>query len=482
MTWAIRLRRQPLRTKLWITLVGAGIAMLGLSTYLSFRYWKNEALAATEQQALLAAGSARPAVEGGLRHGERQQARRALKDLLESAGVAGARVYGASGVVLVSAQSGEEGSRRAGIWLPAPGQLAESGVVRDSPEGAKVHAFLPLRIPEPALLEVEFSVEPLQAAMDRGARLGLGLTIASVLAMAVVLFTMLEREVVAPMERVADLIGTGGGAGRDEIKRLEASVVELLQKGQEAEAQRQQLAQREGLAQVGELAAEMAHEFKRPLATVRTALGLLEQEYVLDERGQRMMGAVNEQLEHLAETMRDLFSLAKPVGLEVEEIGLSEVLDEALLSLAGHPALQGATVVRDYAAGNVRLRADRKRLEQAIGNLVLNGLEAMPGGGQLVLRTTLQPPDQVEIEVRDTGVGIAPAELEKISLPFYSTKPSGTGLGLPLVTRVIAAHEGTLTLESEPGKGTTVRVRLRAEGQPGRLMEAASWQTRESSS
>jgi signal transduction histidine kinase len=195
-----------------------------------------------------------------------------------------------------------------------------------------------------------------------------------------------------------------------------------------------------------------------------------------------MMGAVNEQLEHLAETMRDLFSLAKPVGLEVEEIGLSEVLDEALLSLAGHPALQGATVVRDYAAGNVRLRADRKRLEQAIGNLVLNGLEAMPGGGQLVLRTTLQPPDQVEIEVRDTGVGIAPAELEKISLPFYSTKPSGTGLGLPLVTRVIAAHEGTLTLESEPGKGTTVRVRLRAEGQPGRLMEAASWQTRESSS
>ncbi|NJD10937.1 MAG: hypothetical protein FIB01_11060, partial [Gemmatimonadetes bacterium] len=82
MSWAIRLRRQPLRTKLWITLIGAGLAMLGLSTYLSFRYWKNEALAATEQQALLAAGSARPAVEAGVRYGERQQARRALKELL----------------------------------------------------------------------------------------------------------------------------------------------------------------------------------------------------------------------------------------------------------------------------------------------------------------------------------------------------------------------------------------------------------------
>lgn len=482
MSWVIGLRRQPLRTKLWITLVGAGIAMLGLSTYLSFRYWKNEALAATEQQALLAARSARPVVEAGLRHGERQQARRALKDLLESAGVTGARVYGASGVVLVSAESSEENSRQAGMWLPAAGQLPAGGVVRDSPERAQVHAFLPLRIPEPALLEVEFSVAPLRAMVDRGVKLGLGLIVASVLAMAVVLFTMLEREVVAPMQRVADLIGAGGGAGRDEITRLEASVVELLQKGQEAEAQRQQLAEREGFAQVGELAAEMAHEFKRPLATVRTALGLLEQEYVLDERGQRMMGAVNEQLEHLAETMRDLFSLAKPVGLEVEEIGLTEVLDDALLALLGHPSLQGVTVVRDYSAGNVRLRADRKRLEHALQNLMLNGLEAMSSGGQLTLRTTALPADWVEIEVRDTGVGIPPGELEKITLPFYSTKPSGTGLGLPLVTRVIAAHEGTLALESEPGKGTTVRVRLRSGAQPGRLMEAASWQTRESSS
>lgn len=482
MSWAIRLRRQTLRTKLWITLVGAAIAMLGLSTYLSFRYWKHEALGATEQQALLAAGAARPAVESGLRYGERQRARRALKELQESAGVTGARVYGANGVVLVSAESPEEGRRRAGIWLPAAGEVAEGGVVRASPAGLEVHAFVPLRIPEPALLEVVFSVAPLQAAMDRGARLGLGLIIASVLAMGVVLFTMLEREVVAPMERVADLIGSGSGGGRDELQLLEHSVVELLQKGQEAEARRQQLEVREGLAQVGELAAEMAHEFKRPLATVRTALGLLQQEYVLDERGQRMMGAVNEQLDHLAETMRDLFSLARPVGLDAEEIDLNELLDEALVALAGHPAQRGVTVVRDYGAGGLVVSGDRKRLEQAVVNLALNGLEAMPNGGQLVVRTTVLPPDRVEIEIRDTGVGIPAAELEKITLPFYSTKPSGTGLGLPLVTRVVAAHEGTIAVESEPGKGTTVRVRLPVRAQPGRAMEVASWRARESSS
>lgn len=479
MSWAIRLRRLPLRTKLWITLVGAGIALLGLSTYLSFGYWKTEALAATEQQALLAAGSARTAVENGLRYGDRQQARRALKDLTRTAAVTGARVYGPNGAVVVSTVAVEEGLRQRGTWLPDPQELPVGGVVRDSRDGAQVHAFVPLRIPEPALLEVEFSVAPLRAAMDRGARLGLGLVIGSVLALAAVLFTMLEREVVAPMERVADMVGASG-TGHDGIVQLEASVAELVQTAERAEAERQQFAEREGFAQVGELAAEMAHEFKRPLATVRTALDLLQQEYVLDDRGQAVMGAVSQQLDHLAETMRDLFSLAKPVTLEAEEVGLSEALDDALFQMAGHPALAGVQVVRDYGAGNVRVPADRKRLEQAVLNLVLNAVEAMPKGGTLTLRTRCEGADLIEIEVQDTGVGIPAGELEKITLPFYSTKPSGTGLGLPLVTRVVAAHGGALLVESEPGKGTRVRVRLPVRGVPVRMTEAASWQTQES--
>lgn len=484
MSWAIRLRQLPLRTKLWITLVGAGIALLGGSTYLSFRYWKSEALAAAEQQALLAAGAARSGVENALRYDRRDQARRTLRQLGESSAVLGARVHTAGGDVVISSHPAEEGSRRPGIWLPSPRELPADGYVRVGSDGSTVRAFLPLEIPERALLEVEFSVGPLRAAMDRGARLGLGLMIGSVLALAVVLFTMLEREVVAPIERVTELIG-GTPGPHGEVRNLEASVVELLQQGQQAaafaEEQRQQLAQREGFAQVGELAAEMAHEFKRPLATVRTALGLLEQEYVLDDRGQRVMGAVNQQLDHLAETMRDLFTLAKPVALAMEDVPLMELLDEAAVQLSGHPAVQGVTVVREYGAGAVHVRADRKRLEQALLNLMLNGLEAMPRGGRLVLRTALVQPGWVDIEVTDTGAGIPAAELERITLPFYSTKPAGTGLGLPLVTRVIAAHGGSLAFDSEPGRGTTVRVRLETL-EAGGLMEAMTWQTQESSS
>ena len=125
--------------------------------------------------------------------------------------------------------------------------------------------------------------------------------------------------------------------------------------------------------------------------------------------------------------------------------------------------------------------ADRKRLEQALLNLMLNAAEAMPAGGTLTLRTRALDDDRVEIEVRDTGVGIPAGELEKVTLPFYSTKPSGTGLGLPLVARVAAAHGGTLVVESEPGRGTVVRMRLPVRDEASRSLEA-SWQTQESSS
>jgi signal transduction histidine kinase len=194
------------------------------------------------------------------------------------------------------------------------------------------------------------------------------------------------------------------------------------------------------------------------------------------------MGAVNQQLDHLAETMRDLFTLARPVALDMADVPLQELLDETLVQLSGHPALEGVTLVREYGAGPVWVRADRRRLEQALLNLLLNGIEAMPQGGRLALRTAGAQPGWVDVEIVDSGVGIPAAELERITLPFYSTKPTGTGLGLPLVTRVIAAHGGALLFESEPGRGTTVRVRLETREEPDRLMEAATWQTQESSS
>jgi signal transduction histidine kinase len=462
MGWITTLKRYPLRIKVLITLVGAGIALLGLSTHLSFRYWKSEAVATAEQQALLAASAARAAVEAGFQTGRREQARRSLNQVAGHGPVLAVRVFGNDGSIILSSQPAEEGRRRPGVWLPQPRELDTRGVASMDAHGDVVRAFVPVRAPPAALLEVEYSLGSIRAAMDRGARLGLGLVIGSVFALAAILFTMLEREVVAPLSRMTGLLQSAQPSG-SELQRLETGVARLLEKEQEvatlAAAQRQKIEEQAGLVQVGEMAAEMAHEFKRPIASIQSAVHLLSREYMLEDRGKELLAAVEHQLGHLSETMRDLFLLAKPVGLELTTLSLRDVLSNALSQLAGHPAAAGLEVRLELGSEDVAVAGDGRRLEQAAANLLLNAAEAMPGGGTLVLRMG-RGVDTVWFEVEDTGPGIPEGELEKVMLPFYSTKPSGTGLGLPLVARVVAAHEGRLAVDSRPGEGTRIRVEL----------------------
>ena len=485
MGWIGALRAQPLRTKLAITAVGTAIAVAGVFTYLSFQYWRQETMTVAEQQALLAATSVRSAVESAITSGEPTRARRALRELVERASVSAARVYGSDRTILVSTDPSEEGSRRAGVWIPSARDIPEQGTARMTSAGDAVDAYLPVRAGGASVIEVTFSFEPFRKAMDRGARLGLLLLIGSMAAVLVIVATMLEREVVAPIERMADILGPGGVAGRraNELGRIEESMTDLLRKEEEAKRraaeQEEQLASQAGLAEVGGMAAEMAHEFKRPLASVRSAVSLLEQEYELNDQAQSLLAAVDGQLAKLTETMQDLFALAKPIEIEADRVDLAETVDAALMQLAGLTDTSRRRVVRHYDPATPPVAGDRHRLEQAVLNVMLNAMEAMEHGGTLTI--TIRPNGGAAVlEFVDTGPGIPADAIERVVLPFYSTKPSGTGLGLPLVSRVVAAHRGKLEIDSEPGEGTAVRIIL--PEQPGlaeRVGEEA-WGTRAS--
>ncbi len=482
MRWIERLRRQPLRTKLVLTTVGTAVVVFGAGSPLTFRYWREQSEAAAEQQALLAAASVRSAVEAGMSAGEPTRARSALRDLSELESITAARVYATTGTVLVSTNVAEEGSKRPGVWVPSPVELPERGTARRTAEGDAVNAFLPIKSGGAAVLEVDFSLAPLEAAMDRAAKLGLLLLIGSVAAVILIVATMLEREVMTPIERVVGMLSPEPGSRSAGLERIEESVVDLVRKEREATAkaaeQEERLATQAGFAEVGEMAAEMAHEFKRPLASIRSAVGLLEQEYDLNDQAQSLLGAVDAQLVKLAETMQDLFALAKPMELEADEFEVADAVDSALIQLAGLTDTSGRKVERRYDSATPPVSGDQHRLEQAVLNLLLNAMEAMEAGGVL---TVLVRPEggHAVVEVRDTGPGIPPEEREKVVRPFYSTKPGGTGLGLPLVARVVAAHSGTLEIESEVGRGTAVRITLPCR--PLAEVEGAeSWATHES--
>lgn len=462
--WRFRVRALSLRYKVMLTLFGVAIALLGVSTFVSFRYWKSEALVIAEQQALLAGGSVRGSVEAALAADQPAQVRRLLRQLVERGVIERARVYAVDGRILVSSAPAEEGGQARTEWLPTREILRVDGIARVDAAGERVDAFLPLRRPDAALLQVSFPVGPVRAAMDRGLKVGFALMLVSLVVVGGVLTTMLEREVVEPMRRVTGLLGgsQGPASPRNEIQGIADSVERLIEQGRAvgalAEEQRRQIEAQAGLAEVGELAAEMAHEFKRPLSSIRTGLELIDQEYELDARGERMLSALQEQLDRLSDTMKDLFAIAKPIEFERVAVDLRSVVDGALMQMAGHPAIRGVTVERAYS-GEVPVQGDSQRLEQVAGNLVLNAAEAMPEGGTLTVR--LDRRDRMAVlEVEDTGVGIAAEEIEKMFRPFYSTKPTGTGLGLALAARIIAAHQGAVRVDSEVGVGTTVRVEL----------------------
>ena len=461
-------RSLPLRGKVVVTVAGALVATLGASTFLSFRYWRQEYLTASQGQALLAAQSTRAALEPELTGSRPEVARASLKRLVDGNSITAARVFGPDDHIVLSAVPTEEGSPVGLLWIPDAADLPRSGVVRTGQDGQTVRAFLPLRIPGGAVLEVEFSVAAVKSAMERGARLGLGLMLGSILVLVVLVVAMLEREVVGPLHRVGHLLTDTEDPSRrasgDEVGRIEASVVRLIEREHEAEQRAAQedehLAEREGLAQVGELAAEMAHEFKRPLASIQTAVNILEQEYRLDDRGREVLEAVDSQLAHLSDTMKDLFSLAKPVVPTSDPFLLQGAADEALLGINGLPGMDGIHVRRRYPSSPVQVRGDSRRMTQALLNLLANAVEAMPSGGTLTIEMEITRDGHADVSVQDTGPGIAREELAKALRPFYSTKPLGTGLGLPLVVRIVRAHSGRLHISSGPEGGTRVIITL----------------------
>ncbi|HTT69278.1 MAG TPA: ATP-binding protein [Gemmatimonadales bacterium] len=465
-----------IRAKVLWTALGALLVVLGVATTLSLRYWEREQLALTSEHALMAVAAAQGPVEAALAHGQVGQVREELRRLVARPPALGYRLVAADGTVLLSSDFGEEARRRPGRALPSPWDIPPEGQVLGGRGDSTLSAVIAVGgVGGPggrATLELVLSVSRIDAAIRRGRIYGLVLTALLCLAYAVVLGAMMEREVVIPMRKMRRGIAraSAGEEGvrigltrHDELGRLGASVDRLLEKDEQAvrlAAQQQRtLTEQAGFAEVGALAAQVAHEIKRPLAGIKSAMELIAQEYAMSDAERRLLVRVEDELQHVDETVRDLMSLARPVGLNTQTLDLHAVINGALARLSGLPGADRVKVERVYDPGVPPLVGDAARLEQAILNLSVNAVEAMGEGGRLTITTRLAD-GAVAIDVRDTGSGIAPENLERVFKPFVSTKPLGTGLGLPLVARVVAAHEGRITVESEVGRGTTFHIHL----------------------
>lgn len=240
-------------------------------------------------------------------------------------------------------------------------------------------------------------------------------------------------------------------------KRVFTGIVRDLGLLREAEERAHQAEQ---LAALSTITAGIAHDVGTPMTTIMGYAELLEMS-APDAKSRNRAHHIVDQVRRVTDLLQTLLNIARPRRAEPEKIGVADVLDHSVDFFREKLKGRGIVVEREYAA-RPTVVADRDRLEQVFLNLIVNAADAMPSGGTLSVRIERQDPEFVEIAIEDTGVGIAPRELERIFDAFYTTKErgKGTGLGLLVSQRIIREHGGTLRVESEVGKGTRFTLTL----------------------
>ncbi|HSL48371.1 MAG TPA: ATP-binding protein [Candidatus Deferrimicrobiaceae bacterium] len=223
----------------------------------------------------------------------------------------------------------------------------------------------------------------------------------------------------------------------------------------------QRMRQADRLAAVGRLSANMAHEIRNPLASISGAVEALARDLPPDHTRGQLVEIVLRESARLNQIVGDFLEYARPAPMAPIEINMAEILDEVLLLIEHRALPANLKVSREYGE-TLPVRADPQRLRQAVWNLCLNAVQAMPDGGELRVgaHSLRERGGHLQISITDTGQGIAETDLPHIFEPFFSTKPEGSGIGLALVYRVVEEHGGSIEVRSRVGEGTTFFLAL----------------------
>jgi len=231
---------------------------------------------------------------------------------------------------------------------------------------------------------------------------------------------------------------------------------------------------RDRLASLGEMAAGIAHELKNPLAGIEVMAGLLRRQVPDTPSAQSLLADILSEAKLANAIVVEMLEFVRPVRLQVEQTDVAQVLQQSITNAESKVPRGNVEVVLEIADGLPQVDGDASQLCQVFSNLLTNAFDAVKGHGRVVLRAALESVEQdpgftadapepvpsVVVDVEDDGPGV-PAELrDKIFNPFFTTKVTGSGLGLPIVRKIVDAHDGRIDLTDAPVRGTRFRVTL----------------------
>jgi two-component system sensor histidine kinase PilS (NtrC family) len=222
----------------------------------------------------------------------------------------------------------------------------------------------------------------------------------------------------------------------------------------------EEMRRKEKWAAIGELSANMAHEIRNPLASLRGSIEMLEGTRLNAAQRLSLMEIALSEMDRLNGIITDFLTYSRPTKPERESVELDTVLNGTLELLK--KSAPEAVQIRTELGGPIPALADPRRMGQVFMNLGLNAFEAMPEGGVLTIRS-VRNGSRAEISFADTGKGVSAEHLEKVFLPFFTTKEAGTGLGLAIAMRIMEDHGGTISVASPEGQGSVFTVDLPLE-------------------
>jgi two-component system NtrC family sensor kinase len=499
--WRAVLTRN-LTLRVVILLMLALMSITALTDYVRLSRDREQLMLQTQEDERIFAETLALAVSRNVRWGRTTtELKELLEDILARPGLVAVTIYSPEAQVVTETVA-------PGATPPAPDDAVRSvlrqkeplALPMDSASGPLLRYIQPFRWPggRMAALEVRQTLGGMERQFRRAVRERI-LTRLAILALFVLSLIAVTRWGIArPIRRLisgARAVGTGDLDQRIEITRqdeigqlaeefnrmaanLQAAHTELLRQAQERLKLEQEVQQSQKLAEVGMLAAKMAHEIGTPLNVISGRAEVLEQVIPPDHPDRRHLEVIIKQSERISGTIRTLLDYTRPRRPSLRPEPLLPILGRVASLLMERSQRRSVRIHLDLPFGLPLVLADPDQLQQAFLNLVKNALDASPPGSVVRLATAEDPLLKGEglsgvtrgkaevpalaVHVLDSGKGMTAEQLDRVFEPFFSTKGQGvgTGLGLPIVEEIIRAHRGEIEMLSAPGTGTEVIVRL----------------------
>jgi len=222
-----------------------------------------------------------------------------------------------------------------------------------------------------------------------------------------------------------------------------------------------ELRRNERLAALGRVAAGVAHELRNPLSSIKGLAVLLKGRIGADPEGRQTADVLVQEVERLNRSISELLDYARPEKLQLTTVSIRALLEKAITLVSVDAAELGVRIIPVFSAGNDLVSADEDRMNQVFLNLLLNAIQAMPEGGELRIVTEREGSRLICL-IEDDGEGIAEENIARVFDPYFTTKSTGTGLGLALSAKIVEEHGGSVAISSRQGEGTRVSVQLPA--------------------